>query len=206
MTRPRRVLVVDDHAVVRRGVVDILAAALPGCSFAEASGVALALAALEDPYDLAVLDISLPDGSGLDLLEWIAVNRPGLPVLVLSMHQEAEYARRALALGARGYLGKNSAPRELTEALACVLEGQTYVSPGLSPGLAPRQDPLAALSRREREVMRLLAQGRTVSDIARDLNLSVKTASTYRSRIMRKLGLRTAADFYRRALTMGLMD
>jgi len=200
MNRARRVLVVDDHAVVRRGVMELVEASLPGCAFLEAASVREAMAALGAPCDLAVLDISLPDGSGLDLLEWIARLFPDLPVLVLSMHQEAEYARRALALGAWGYLGKNSPPREFSEALACILEGRTYTSEALTPCQPPSRDPLAALSRREREVMRLLAQGHTLSDIARDMGLSVKTTSTYRSRIMKKLGLTTTADFFRFAL------
>ncbi|MFZ5427375.1 MAG: response regulator [Thermodesulfobacteriota bacterium] len=198
------ILVVDDHAVVRRGTMDIIAD-MPGpCSFTEAAGVAQALRALEGgTFDLAVLDISLPDGSGLDLLEHMTRERPGLPAIVLSMHQEAEYARRALSLGARGYLGKNSAPEELAEALAVVLDGGVYVSPSLSPRLADgkgRAGGLPGLSAREAEVARRLGAGEKLTDIARDMGISVKTASTYRSRGMRKLGVNTTAAIIRRVI------
>lgn len=188
---------VDDHGVVRRGLMEIISASGRTCEFVEAETLAQALDALENhTFDLAVVDISLPDGNGLDLVSRASRTRPEMPVVVLSMHQEAEYARRALALGARGYLGKNFAPEELGQAIARVLGGQTYVSEALSPGLlAPTGR--AALSRREREVAHRLAQGEKLSDVAQAMGISVKTASTYRTRAMRKLGLTTTADFFR---------
>lgn len=198
-----RILLVDDHAVVRRGTRDIIRSLRPDSVFAEAGDAAMARRLLREwSFTLAVVDISLPDGSGLDLLAWIVPAWPELPVLVLSMHHEAEYARRAMSLGARGYLGKNCPPEELSEALAGILEGGTYVSPGLS--FAPRPSAVSsALSAREREVMHGLASGRSLSEIAVGMDLSVKTASTYRTRAMRKLGLRTQAEFFRHVLEHG---
>jgi len=195
------ILVVDDHAVVRRGTMDIIADMPFDCRFTEAASVAGTLHALEaGDFDLAVLDISLPDGSGLDLLEHMTSQRPGLPVIVLSMHQEAEYARRALSLGAKGYLGKNSAPEELSEALSVVMDGGVYVSASLVADLSTgrgRGGGLPGLSPKEAEVARRLGSGEKLTDIARDMGVSVKTASTYRTRAMRKLGVSTTAAFIR---------
>lgn len=207
MNRPLAILVVDDHAVVRRGTMDIIAD-MPGeRRFVEAASMAEAEAALEaEEFGLAVLDISLPDGSGLKLLERMTSERPDMPVVVLSMHHEAEYARRALALGAKGYLSKNSAPEELAEALSLVLAGETYVSPALSLRLSGSGDTRPAssgLSRQEREVAYRLGRGETLSGVAASMGVSVKTASTYRARIMRKLGLKTTADFFRYAIEKG---
>lgn len=203
MSGPLSILVVDDHAVVRRGTMDIIAD-MPGQHrFVEAASVAEAEKALEDgPFGLALLDISLPDGNGLAFLERLTRDHPGMPVVVLSMHHEAEYARRALSFGARGYLSKNSAPEELGEALAAVLAGETYVSPALKPMLERSGVPAGAsgLSRREREVAHRLGQGEKLSDVAAAMGVSVTTAGTYRARIMRKLGLKTTADFFRYAI------
>lgn len=207
MKSPLAILVVDDHAVVRRGTMDIIAD-MPGeRRFVEAASVVEAEAALEaEEFGLAVLDISLPDGSGLKLLERMTSERPDMPVVVLSMHHEAEYARRALALGAKGYLSKNSAPEELAEALSLVLAGETYVSPALSLRLSGSGDTRpssSGLSRQEREVAYRLGRGETLSGVAASMGVSVKTASTYRARIMRKLGLKTTADFFRYAIEKG---
>ncbi len=181
--------------------MDIIVGMALESRFTEAASLAEAARALEAGcFDLALLDISLPDGNGLELLEHMARTRPDLPVLILSVHHEAEYARRALHLGARGYLSKNSAPEELAEALAALLQGQTYVSSALSSELdlsradTPRP---GQLSPREREVMHRLGKGEKLRDIAETMRISIKTASTYRSRVMRKLGLATTADFFR---------
>jgi DNA-binding NarL/FixJ family response regulator len=206
MNQPRRILVVDDHTVVRRGAMDIIACALKNPSFLEAASTSEALRVLESQdCDLVVLDISLPDGNGLDLLERIVQHWPELPVIMLSVHNEAEYARKAMALGAHGYLGKNSAPEELAEAVAQVLAGERYVTPALSRTFFPTgpAQAKAALSRREQEVMRRLAQGERLSDIAISMGVSVKTASTYRARVMQKLGLKTTADFFHYVIKSG---
>lgn len=193
--------IVDDHAVVRRGIMDIIADAWPDCRFAEASSLAALWPLLDcENFDLLLLDISLPDGNGLAALPKILALRPELPTLMLSMHHETEYARRALALGARGYLGKNSAPQELAGAIRDALAGGCPVSEDLAPGLLRTSGGapgLGSLSRREREVMDLMAAGERMTRIAERLGVSVKTASTYRSRIMKKLGLATTADFFR---------
>jgi DNA-binding NarL/FixJ family response regulator len=201
---PLVVLVVDDHAVVRRGTMDILADMPREFRFLEAatSGEALTLVRAH-PCGLVLLDLSLPDESGFATLAAIRRHDPELPVIILSMHVEAEYARRALALSANGYLGKNSAPGELAQAIEKVLSGETYVSPGLSGELTARDGPHGAkprLSPREREVMHRLARGEKLTDVAAAMRVTVQTAGTYRTRIMKKLNLRTTADFFRYAL------
>jgi DNA-binding NarL/FixJ family response regulator len=206
---PLTVLVVDDHAVVRRGTMDILADMSMDFTFREAGTSAGALSALEaGPCSLVLLDLSLPDESGFATLAAIRRMDPELPVIILSMHMEAEYARRALALSANGYLGKNSAPDELALAIEKVLGGETYVSPGLSGDLTSQDGPggkSPRLSPREREVMHRLARGEKLTDVAAAMRVTVQTAGTYRTRIMKKLGLATTADFFRYALKKGGM-
>ncbi|NDY58367.1 response regulator transcription factor [Desulfovibrio sulfodismutans] len=198
------VLVVDDHAVVRRGTMDILADMPREFRFLEAATSAEALALVRaHPCGLVLLDLSLPDESGFATLAAIRGHDPELPVIILSMHVEAEYARRALALSANGYLGKNSAPGELAQAIEKVLCGETYVSPGLSGELTTQGGPggkSPRLSPREREVMHRLARGEKLTDVAAAMRVTVQTAGTYRTRIMKKLNLRTTADFFRYAL------
>ena len=192
-----RILIVDDHAVVRRGTMNIIADRFPACAFSEAGTLHEARLVLENAaFDLVILDISLPDGSGLDFLELVHHARPGLPVIVLSMHHETEYAQRCMSLGARGYLSKNSAPEELEEAMTSVLDGGMFVSPSLL-GTGERMDALDGLSRQEREVARRLGRGETMTQIAAALGVSVKTASTYRTRAMRKLGIATTSALIR---------
>ncbi len=199
-----RLLIVDDHAVVRRGTMNIIAERFPGCVFSEAGTLHEARLVLETtPFDLVMLDISLPDGSGLNFLEYAQHAQPGLPVIVLSMHHEAEYAQRCLSLGARGYLSKNSAPEELAEAMTSVLDGGIYVSPSLLDSSGPT-GAFASLSRQERDVARRLGQGETITGIAQALGVSVTTASTYRTRAMRKLGITTTTGLIRYLLERGL--
>ena len=198
-----RVLIVDDHAVVRRGTMNIVADRFPTSTFSEASSLREAAIVLETTeFDLVILDISLPDGSGLDMLDALRERHPGLPVIVLSMHHEAEYAQRCLALGARGYLSKTSAPEELEEAMSAVLDGGIFVSPALL-GRGPIS-ALDKLSRQERDVARRLAQGETMTQIAQNLGISVTTASTYRGRAMRKLGISTTSGLIRFLVERGL--
>ena len=198
-----RILIVDDHAVVRRGTMNIIADRFAACSFSEAGSLREARVVLDaSGFDLVILDISLPDGSGLDLLDVLRDRHPGLPVIVLSMHHEAEYAQRCLSLGARGYLSKNSAPEELEEAMIAVLDGGIFISPALltcGPVTA-----LDKLSRQERDVARRLAQGETMTQIAQNLGVSVTTASTYRGRAMRKLGVSTTSGLIRFLVERGL--
>lgn len=201
-----RILIVDDHAVVRRGTMNIIIDRFPQCEFSEAGTMHEARLVLDDArFDLVILDISLPDGSGLDFLEFVQEHSPGLPVIVLSMHHEIEYAERCLNMGARGYLSKNSAPEELEEAMISILDGGIYVNPSL---LDSRRSASAmdVLSRQERDVARRLAKGETMTAIAQAMGVSVKTASTYRTRAMRKLGIGTTSGLIRYMLERGLGD
>lgn len=198
-----RVLIVDDHAVVRRGTMNIVTDRFPASTFSEASTLREAMIVLESTdFDLVILDISLPDGSGLNLLDALRERHPGLPVIVLSMHHETEYAQRCLTLGARGYLSKNSAPEELEEAMEAILDGGIFVSPALLTGNATTA--MDRLSRQERDVARRLAQGETMTQIAQALGVSVTTASTYRGRAMRKLGVSTTSGLIRFLVERGL--
>lgn len=208
-----RVLVVDDHAVVRRGVVQIVAEAPDmRCTGEAATGRQALQLARENDYDVVVLDIHLPDGSGLDVLKQLRAFRPGLPVLMLSMYPEQQYAIRALKAGAAGYVTKDSVPGELVTALGKVARGERYVSQSLAEALSDQlghpagQAPREALSDREDQVMRLLAAGKTVTQIAQALSLSVKTVSTYRTRVLEKLGLETTAELMRYAMEQGWVD
>ena len=204
MSTPKRILIIDDHPLYRDGLKARLGVRPDFSVVGEAGTCAegLRLAQNLSP-DLAVIDISLPDGSGLAFLEHVQHERPGLPVIVLSMHHEAEYAQRCLSLGARGYLSKNSAPEELEEAMTSVLDGGIYVSPSLLDSSGPA-GAFDSLSRQERDVARRLGQGETITGIAQALGVSVTTASTYRTRAMRKLGITTTSGLIRYLLERGL--
>ncbi len=164
-----------------------------------------------EKWDVALLDITLPGKSGLDLLKELKAARPRLPVLVLSAHPEDQFALRALKAGAEGYLTKDSAPEELVKAIRKVLAGGRYVSPTLAEKLASnvRKDftrmPHETLSDREYEIMCLIASGKTVTEIAGELSLSVKTISTYRTRILEKLGVKNSAAIVQYAIRNGLV-
>jgi DNA-binding NarL/FixJ family response regulator len=181
--------------------------------FGDASTAAEALTLItQQHWDIVVLDISLGSSSGLELLHAIQKERPRLPVLVLSMHGEEQYARRAFQAGASGYIMKNSPSAELAAAIHKVARGGKYVSAKLGEALAANLGPKAnlvpheRLSQREFEVLRLLASGKAVSDVAEMLSLSDKTVSTYRGRILEKLQLRTTADLVRYALEHSLIE
>jgi DNA-binding NarL/FixJ family response regulator len=208
-----RVLIVDDHAVVREGIKRIVAGIEDQIDVGEAADAAEACRRVrEQQWDLVLLDISLPGRTGLDLLSQLRREYPQLPVLVLSMYPEDQYAARVLRAGASGYLTKESAPELLATAIEQVTAGGRYVSPGLAVHLANRLDERweqpahESLSNREFSVLRLLAQGRQASEIAQALSLSVKTVSTYRSRVLKKLGLRTTAELMAYAIREGLAD
>lgn len=208
-----RVLVADDHAVVRRGLVAILNAEPSMLVSGEASNGRDALRAVrEHEYDVLVLDITMPDLGGLEVLRQIQGIRPQLPILILSVHSEEQYAARALKAGAAGYMNKESAPDELVSAINQVARGRKYVTPSLAQRLADRlgepgaQAPHDALSNREYQVMCMLASGKTISDIAEALLLSVKTISTYRARILEKMKLENTAEIIRYAIKRGLVE
>jgi two-component system invasion response regulator UvrY len=209
----QRVLLVDDHAVVRRGVRAILEEEMPGVTIAEASGGDEALAALGDGQrlDAIVLDLSMPGRDGFDLLTEIKHRYPKLPVLIMSLHSEEQFAVRALRAGASGYLTKSTAPEQLVAAVTKVLRGGRYVSESLAErlaeevGTATAASPHERLSDREFDVMRGIASGRSVSEIAAQMHLSVKTVSTYRTRLLDKMGMTTNAELTRYALEAGLV-
>jgi two-component system invasion response regulator UvrY len=202
-----RILIADDHAVVRHGLKQILADAFSQAVFGEAGNAEEVFSQIgKEPWDVVVLDISMPDRSGLEVLCDIRKARPELPVLVLSMHPENQFAVRVLRDGASGYLTKASAPEELVGAIKKVLAGGRYVSPVLAEKLAADlsvntdKAPQEFLSNREYQVLRLLASGKIVSEIAEELRLSVKTISTYRARVLEKMRLRNNAQLMHYAM------
>jgi DNA-binding NarL/FixJ family response regulator len=201
-----RVLVVDDHAVVRRGLMQIVSEAFPDPRFGEASNVPEALAALErEAWGVALVDLNLPGRDGLALLQALREQYPSLPVLVVSAYPEEEFAVRCLRLGARGYLTKDSAPDELAAAVRKVLAGGKYVTAALAEKLAGviggelAAASHEALSNRELQVLRLVATGRSLKQIAGELGLSEKTIATYRARIGEKLQISTNVELTRYA-------
>ena len=207
-----RILLVDDHPVVRYGIRQILVDGLKSVSVGEASDGARALASIRtDEWDIVVLDVTLPGASGLDVLKDIRRDYPSLPVLVLSMHPAAQFARRALAAGASGYLTKDSAPTELVSAIEEIRRGRRYLGARRTdtepaPGRGGADLLHDALSDREYQVLRMLGSGQTVSEIAAALRLSVKTVSTYRIRLLEKLQMRSNAELMRYAIENGLVD
>ncbi len=208
-----RVLLVDDHPVVRKGMKAILEDELPGVVVVEAGNGEDALAVLTEQTDVVVLDLSMPGRSGIDLLAEVKHRHPRVPVLIMSLHGEEQFAVRALRAGASGYLGKAAAPQQLVTAITKVAEGGRYVSAALAERLAAdvagagagATAPHERLSDREFEVLRGIASGRTVSEIATTMHLSVKTVSTYRARLLEKMGLGSNAELTRYALDNGLV-
>lgn len=208
-----KVLVADDHAVVRRGLVQILNEAPDMTVTDEAcTGREVLRLLRESNPDALVLDIAMPEGGGLEVLQQLQTLKPDLPVLVLSVYSERQYAIRALKAGATGYLTKESAPEELITAIRRVARGERYVTKSLGAELVAALEDKAkgelheALSDREYQVMCLLATGKTVTEAAADLSLSVKTVSTYRGRILKKLNLETTSEIIRYALERRLVE
>jgi two-component system invasion response regulator UvrY len=207
-----QILIVDDHAILRRGLKEILEREFRDVSIGGAGTAEQALTQLDsEKWDLVILDITMPGRSGVDVLRHLKALRPKLPVLVLSMHPEDQYGKRVLKAGASGYMNKESAPEELIKAVRKLLSGGRYVSPTLAETLAVdlgRDDGTPAherLSDREFEVLRKMASGKTVGQIAQELHLSVPTVSTYRARILEKLGMSNTAELIRYALSHHLV-
>ena len=212
-TQPMRILIIDDHEVVRRGVQHILEESFPHVEVGEAETAQKGIAAVrQEPWDLAIVDISLPDQSGLELLCELHSTAPQLPLMVLSLHPEEQYAVRAFRAGAKAYLTKHTAPEELTRAVKQVLSGRMYVTVSIGECMAgslsksPTGYEHHPLSEREFEVLVLLAQGKSVKHIAQSLTLSIKTVSTYRARLLDKLQLTTTAELIRYALDRHLVE
>jgi DNA-binding NarL/FixJ family response regulator len=209
----RRVLIVDDHEVVRDGVRRLLEEQTAPMVFGEAGTPEEAVrSALANDWDAVVLDLSFGGKSGLEVLKELKQIRPRLPVLVLTMHSEEQYARRAFKAGAAGFITKDSPRAELCKAIHKVMEGGKYLSPALAERLVvdlergDERPPAETLSDREFQVMRLIASGKTLSEIAGLLSLSDKTISTYRTRLMEKMRMRTNAELTHYAIQNKLVD
>lgn len=205
----RRVLLVDDHPVIRQGIRRILTNALTDLDVAEAETGEQAIALCETGvWDLVVLDLSLPGLSGLEVIRDLLLVQPHARIIVVSVHPPHHFARRALSVGALAYLEKSAAPEEMVKAVAEVLAGRSYVTNTASESPRGRgaQGLLhERLSDREYQVLRMLGVGRTVSEIAAELALSVKTVSTYRTRVLEKMDLRTTAELMHYVINHGLI-
>lgn len=208
-----QVLIADDHPVVRRGLKQILAEEPDITVVGEASDAQELLEQTRKQHcDVVVLDITMPGRGGLDALKELRDQRPKLPVLVLSIHPEDQFGLRVLKAGAAGYMNKESAPDELVKAIRKVFGGGKYLSPSLAEILAfdlehdTKKPPHETLSDREYQVMCLLASGKTVGDVSRELSLSVKTISTYRARILEKMKMETNAELTYYAIKNRLVD
>lgn len=208
-----KILIADDHAVVRQGLKQILGEIPDMTVVGEATtGLEVLEQARAVDWDVMVLDIAMPGRSGFDILLELRTEKPTQPILVLSMHAEDQYALRVLKAGASGYLTKESVPEELIRAIRKVVSGGKYISPTLAEKLAfeigapADRPPHEALSDREFQVMRRIAAGKTVTQIAEELSLSVKTVSTYRARILQKMGLKTNADLIHYAIQHQLIE
>ncbi|MHC9543110.1 MAG: response regulator [Vulcanimicrobiota bacterium] len=196
-----RVLIADDHPVMRRGIGHVLMETVDKVETDEASkGYEVIERISKQCYDVVLLDITMPDMNGIDVMKQIRICHPDLPVLILSIHREDLYAVRALRAGASGYLTKECASEELGLAIRTILSGSKYINSSLAQKLASELDTSShqklhkKLSDRELQVMQLIASGKTVKDAAEEMSLSVKTISTYRSRILEKLNLRNNAE------------
>jgi DNA-binding NarL/FixJ family response regulator len=209
----KRILIADDHEVVRRGLRQILTDEFPKLQIGDAANARDAVEAVrKQPWDAVLLDINMPGRSGLEVLEELKQLRPALPVVVLTAFPEADYAVRAFKLGASAYVTKGSASDELLAALRKALAGGRYVTASLAEKLAASiagdapATPHETLSNRELQVLRLIAQGRTVKEVAAELSLSEKTIGTYRTRLSEKMGLSTNVELTRYALQHKLVD
>jgi two-component system invasion response regulator UvrY len=213
MNGKKKILIADDHAVVRQGLKHIISETADMIVAGEAAdGWEVIEKAGNKGYDAVLLDISLPGKNGIEILKELKRKYPRLPVLILSIHPEDQYALRALKAGASGYLTKESSPEELVEALEKISRGGKYVTSTFAEELIfeishEHEGPLHnKLSDRELEVLLLLAKGMPIRQIAQELNLSTKTVSTYRSRIMQKMSMETNAELIRYSLVHGLVD
>ena len=208
-----RILLVDDHPVVRQGIKQVLSSAFDPAIVGEAASAEEGLHEVRGTnWDVMVLDLSLPGMNGLDLLKDLRRERPDLPVLVLSMHRPEQFARRAMNAGAAGYLTKDSAPTELVRAVGEVIAGRRYLNAAVIDELVTIRQPERAhpphelLSDREYQVLRMIASGRTVTQIATQLSLSTKTVSTYRARLLAKMQMKTTAELMHYGIQHGVVD
>ena len=213
MNKPIRVLIADDHAIVRQGLRQILSDTPDLTVAGEAeNGVQAVQMVRTGEWDVVLMDVSMPDRNGIDALKILKKEFPRLPVLILSMYPEEQYAIRALKAGAAGYLTKQSAPELLVTAIRQVASGKKYVSPSLAEELAnaigddSERLPHEKLSDREYQTLCMIASGKTPTEIAEALNLSVKTVSVYRARLLEKMNLRNNAELTHYGLKHGLAE
>ena len=203
----KRILLADDHSFIRLGLVQILKDEYPAVHITQVSdGEALVKQVMQQDWDLVISDLDMPGRSGLEALEQIKLIKPDLPVLILSIYAEDLYAVRVLRAGAAGYLNKNSAPDELITAVQRISLGKKYITPEIAEKLLSSntdtdKKPHELLTNREFEIFKLLALGKTVTQIAESLSLALTTISTYRGRIMEKLKLSTNSELTRYALS-----
>jgi two-component system invasion response regulator UvrY len=209
----KRILMADDHAIVRKGLQETLEDELGDLAFGQAANSREVLDQVwNEKWDLVILDINMEGRSGLDVLDEIRKAKPKLPVLILSMYPVSEFAVRALKLGAAGYVNKQTAPEELITAVKKVLEGGRYISAALADRLAAdlQRDsdrPVhTTLSNRELQVMRMIAEGKSLKEIAAELSISVKTVGTYHTRLLEKMGAKSDVELTRYALLNKLVD
>jgi DNA-binding NarL/FixJ family response regulator len=207
-----KVLIADDHTIVREGLKRILLEAFPFCEITDVSdGADLLKKALHEKWDIIISDITMPGQSGIEILKQIKEYAPTIPVLMLSMHAPEQYAVRAIKAGASGYLTKESAPFELVNAVEKILGGRKYITAQVAEVLAESIEqnidkaPHEILSDREFEVLKLIAQGQSISKIGEILSLSVNTISTYRTRIMEKLNIHNNADLVKYSMKHNLI-
>ena len=207
-----RILIADDHAIVRRGLKQLILEEFPLVEIDEANDAeGLIKKAILDDWDIVICDLNMPGRSGLDALKQIRQAKPKLPVLIMSMYPEDQYGLRVIKAGAAGYLSKDSIHDVLTLAIKTVLSGKKFITPTIAEKLAEAFSSAKApstheaLSNREFEVFELLASGKTVSEIANKLSLSLTTVSTYRSRVLEKMNMRSNTDLARYAIEKGLV-
>ncbi len=207
-----RILIADDHAIVRKGLRQIILEEFPSAKVEEANDAEnLVNKCLQQEWDVVICDLSMPGRSGLDALRQIKQSAPNIPVLIMSMHPEDQYALRVLKAGASGYLSKESIHDELVRAIQTVMLGKKFITPIVAEKLADAFDADSGrqqhelLSDREFDVFKLLSGGKSVSEIAAQLSLSVTTVSTYRARILEKMNMKSNADLTRYALEKGLI-
>lgn len=211
---PIRVLIADDHALVRAGIRALVEKIDDVVVVGEAGKGSEALELVRQlKPNLMLLDITMPDGGGFEVLDQITKKHPEIRVIVLTVHEAGEYAIRALREGAAGFLPKSAASTELEQAISTVVRGETYISPETSQKTlieygkgATKRDLLATLSPRQREVLRLIAEGRTTKQIAQVLEISVKTVETHRAQLMERLGIHDVAGLVRYAIIVGLIE
>jgi two-component system, NarL family, invasion response regulator UvrY len=195
-----KILLTDDHSVVRAGIKSIISEKIKNCHFGEAGNAADTLRLLkESKWDILVLDLNLPDRSGLDILKGIKSINSDMGILVLSMYPEEQFAQRILKAGADGYVNKDSAPDELVEAILLIQSGKKYISPAVGQLLANSLNEKAEfshkkLSDREYQVMLLIAQGKSLTEIAQELFISVKTVHTYKNNIYQKMSFKSNSE------------